>query len=56
MRKYFSLHPVLTRNAWMSIVVGHRSAGKTYSFKDWAIRDWLKTGKSGFIAVDIKMN
>lgn len=45
MRKYFSLHPVLTRNAWMSIVVGHRSAGKTYSFKDWAIRDWLKTGK-----------
>ena len=45
MRKYFSLHPILTRNAWMSIIVGNRSAGKTYSFKDWAIRDWLKSGK-----------
>lgn len=41
---YFTLHDTLSRNASLNFIVGHRSAGKTYSFKDWSIRDWLKTG------------
>lgn len=43
--EYFSLHPVLSRNATLNMVIGHRSAGKTYAFKDWALRDFLKNGK-----------
>lgn len=43
--EYFTLHEVLTRNAVINMIIGHRSAGKTYSYKDWAIRDFLKNGK-----------
>lgn len=43
--KYFTLHDVLTRNPVIAMIIGHRSAGKTYSFKDWAIRDFKKNGK-----------
>ena len=43
--EYFSLHETLTRNATINIIVGQRSSGKTYAFKDWCFRDWIKTGK-----------
>lgn len=41
---YFDLSGVLSYNALLNFVIGFRSAGKTYAFKDWAIRSWLKTG------------
>jgi hypothetical protein len=25
-------------------VIGNRSVGKTYQFKDWALKSWLETG------------
>jgi hypothetical protein len=43
--KYFTLQNVLSRNPIIAMIIGHRSAGKTYAFKDWAIRDFKKTGK-----------
>lgn len=42
--QYFDLSSVLSYNALLNFVIGFRSAGKTYAFKDWAIRTWLKTG------------
>ena len=41
---YYSLKPVLSRGAVLSFVLGHRGAGKTYAFKEWALKDWLETG------------
>lgn len=43
--KYFTLQETLSRNPVLAMIIGHRSAGKTYSFKDWAIRDFRKNGK-----------
>ena len=42
--RYFDLSGVLSYNALLNFIIGFRSAGKTYAFKDWAIRSWLKTG------------
>lgn len=42
---YFNIDTVLSHNAVISMVVGHRGGGKTYSFLDWAIRDFLKNGR-----------
>lgn len=42
--EFFEIERVLSYNALLNFVIGFRSAGKTYSFKDWAIRTWLKTG------------
>jgi hypothetical protein len=41
---FYDPHDLLTRNALFSFVIGNRGAGKTYSFKKWAIKDFLKTG------------
>lgn len=43
--QYFSLKPVLSRGCPMNFIIGHRSAGKTYAFKEWAIVDFLKNKK-----------
>lgn len=43
--KYYSLEPILSRGASLMCVIGHRSAGKTYAFKEWAIKTYLKDGK-----------
>ena len=42
--KYYSLEPALSRGCKLNFIIGHRSAGKTYAFKEWAIITWLKTG------------
>lgn len=42
--KYYSLHTLLSRNGVFNFSVGMRGNGKTFAFKDWAIRDFLKTG------------
>lgn len=44
MSAYVDYHPLLTRGAIWNFLTGHRSAGKTYGFKDWGIRDWKKHG------------
>jgi hypothetical protein len=41
---FYDPHDLLTHNALFSFVIGNRGAGKTYSFKRWAIKDFLKTG------------
>lgn len=41
---YFDLAKYLSFNALLNFIIGFRSAGKTYAFKDWAIRTFLKSG------------
>ena len=41
---YYSLNKILSLNALFNFIVGERGCGKTFSFKEWAIRDFLKTG------------
>lgn len=43
-RQYYDIGECLSRNAQLNFVVGPRGNGKTYSFKMWAVRDYLKTG------------
>lgn len=44
-RQYFSFHEIDTRNAIFNFCVGHRSAGKTFAFKEKAIKNFLKRGE-----------
>ena len=41
---YYDITKTLSYNALFNFVVGMRGVGKTYAFKRWAIRDFLKTG------------
>ena len=40
-QKWYSLKPLLSRGAILSFVIGERSAGKTYAFKEWAFTDFM---------------
>lgn len=42
---YYNRNDLLSYNSLFNFVVGERGTGKTYQFKDWAISDFLKTGK-----------
>ena len=42
---YFNGDKLLSYNCFMSIVVGERGCGKTYWFKDYAIKHFIKTHK-----------
>lgn len=39
--EYYDLNNTLSRGALLSFVLGHRNAGKTYAFKEWALQDWI---------------
>lgn len=41
---FYNPHKLLTYNALFNFIIGNRGAGKTYGFKRWAIKDFLKTG------------
>ena len=41
---FYDGYRVLTHNCLYNFVVGERGNGKTYWFKEWSIRDFLKTG------------
>lgn len=41
---FYNPHELLSHNCLFNFVIGNRGAGKTYSFKRWAIKDFLKTG------------
>lgn len=41
---YYSLGPVLSRNAVFNFIVGARGVGKTYSAKVWGVRDYINNG------------
>lgn len=41
---WYDPHALLSHNALFNFVIGNRGAGKTYSFKRWAIKTFLKTG------------
>lgn len=45
--EWYSLEPILSRGARLNFVIGERSAGKTYAFKDYAFNDWIKHNTSG---------
>ena len=38
---------ILSLNALWNAVIGERGVGKTWQFKDWLIKDFLKNGKQG---------
>ena len=42
---WYDINKTLSYNCLYNFVVGMRGVGKTYAFKKWAIRDFLKTGK-----------
>jgi hypothetical protein len=42
---HYNIEPLLTRNALINFVLSNRGPGKTFAFKDYAISDFLKTGK-----------
>lgn len=41
---YYSISDLLSHNALFSFVIGERGTGKTFQFKEWAIRDFIKNG------------
>lgn len=41
---YYDLGETLTHNCLFNFIIGNRGGGKTYAFKKWAIKDFLKTG------------
>lgn len=41
---YYNFHDLLSHNALFNFVIGNRGAGKTYGFKKWAIKTFLKSG------------
>lgn len=41
---FFDIKRTLTHNCLFNFIVGSRGVGKTFSFKKWAIEDFLKTG------------
>lgn len=47
---YWDINKTLSHNCLFNFIVGNRGGGKTYGFKDWAIKDYLKTG-SQFVYV-----
>lgn len=42
---YYNRGQLLSYNALFNFVIGERGVGKTYQFKEWAIKDFKKTGK-----------
>ena len=42
--EFYSLNRIFGYGASFNFITSERGAGKTYSFKEWAIRDFLKTG------------
>lgn len=47
---WYDINKTLSYNCLFNFIVGNRGAGKTYGFKKWAIKDFLKTG-SQFVYV-----
>ena len=47
---YYSISDLLSHNALFSFVVGERGTGKTFQFKEWSIRDFIKN-KNQFVYV-----
>ena len=43
--KYYSLKPILSKNAQYNIVIGERSNGKTYACLEYGLKQYAKTGK-----------
>lgn len=41
---FFDINPIRSYNRVLNFVVGARGIGKTFSFKEWGIRDFLATG------------
>lgn len=42
--KYYSLKPILERDATYNMIIGERSNGKTYSVLKYALEQYIKTG------------
>lgn len=42
---WYNLRQTLSHNCLFNFIVGNRGSGKTYSFKEWAIDDFIKSGK-----------
>ena len=42
---WYDISKTLSYNALFNFVIGARGVGKTYAFKRWAIKDFLKNKK-----------
>lgn len=42
---YYDINRTLSYNCLFNFIVGNRGGGKTYGFKKWAIKSFIKTGK-----------
>ena len=42
---YYDYHDILSFGSLLNFIITNRGGGKTYGFKDWAIRDFLKNKK-----------
>lgn len=42
---YYDISKTLSYNCLFNFIIGNRGGGKTYGFKQWAIRSFIKTGK-----------
>ena len=43
--RYYTINRILEKNAHYNIIFGERSAGKTYSTLEYALKQYVKTGK-----------
>lgn len=43
--EFYDINKTLSYNCLFNFIVGNRGGGKTYGFKKWAIRSFLKSGK-----------
>ena len=45
---YYDITKTLSHNCLFNFIVGNRGSGKTYGFKEWAIKSYLRTRKQFF--------
>lgn len=43
--KYYDMGPMLSYHSYFNMILGHRGVGKTYAFKKWCIKDYIKNKK-----------
>jgi hypothetical protein len=47
---YYDFAKVLSYNCFLNLIITNRGLGKSFGFKQWAIRDYLKTGSQFFMS------
>lgn len=45
---YYNVRPILSRNAFINLIIGGRGTGKTFNCKKFCIEDFIKNGRQFF--------